>query len=151
MKHCSCRPPILKHPEQNLEEETKKRLLIFRMVAKDLAEVNDEIVETMMEIYAPHLSKKVFGKLYDQALVYYVAHHMVMHETIANSGSTSGSSVAGQITSEREGDLSRSYGSGGGGTSASSGYDGSLGKTAYGIEFMRLRSMVSVGVMTRFG
>lgn len=151
MRRCCCTSQTLKHPEANLEAENRKRLLLFRMLATDLADVNDDIVQTMLDMYAPHLSKKVFGDLYDQALVYYVAHHMVMHETIANSGSTSGSAVAGQITSEREGDLSRSYGSGGSASSASTGYDGSLGKTAYGMEFMRLRSMVSVGVMTRFG
>ena len=150
MRNCCCNPSLT-NQNKIKEAENKKRLMMFRLIAPELQDLNDEVVQTYMDLYSAHLSKRTFGELYDQALIYYVAHIAKMNDTIASQGSTSGSAVAGQVTSEREGDLSRSYGGGGSSVRASSGFDGSFAKTAYGIEFMRIRSMVTVGVMTRFG
>lgn len=82
-----------------------------------------------------------FGAKYNYAVALRVL-HMLTLETIHGgliSASTSGSAVAGIITSEAEGDLSRSYGD----TAAVSGAGGAgryvnLSTTAYGTELIEL-------------
>ena len=51
--------------------------------------------------------------------------------------------ITGSVTSEKEGDLQRSYGD------KSASFD-MLDKTYYGIEFKRLRSMCVVPIVTRW-
>ena len=41
---------------------------IFRLVATEFDVLNDETVEAWLNLTAPLISKKVFGKLYDQAI-----------------------------------------------------------------------------------
>ena len=41
---------------------------IFRLVATEFDVLNDETVEEWLNLTAPLISKKVFGKLYDQAI-----------------------------------------------------------------------------------
>lgn len=56
--------------------------------------------------------------------------------------------TAGSLVSEKEGDLARSYSSSGVGTGS---YIDNLDKTAYGMEFKRIRDMCIVSIVTRFG
>jgi hypothetical protein len=74
------------------------------------------------------------GDIKDLAIAYLAAHML----TMANR-----SGAAGQIISESEGDLSRSFGN----VSSVNAY----GQTGYGQEYVRLRNMYSMGVMTRQG
>ena len=136
-------------PCNHYVNDNKKVIGLIRFLAPDLSEVNDEIISAAIDIYSRHLWRERFGKFYDEALAYYVAHHVKLHELIAYQGSDAGGVVGGAITSEHEGDLSRSYGSVSGGVS--DGYSASLMKTWYGQQFLRIRDMSVMAVATRFG
>lgn len=49
---------------------------IFRLVATEFDVLNDETVEAWLNLTAPLISKKVFGKLYDQAIALLTAHRL---------------------------------------------------------------------------
>ena len=51
---------------------------IFRLVATEFDVLNDETVEAWLNLTAPLISKKVFGKLYDQAIALLTAHRLKM-------------------------------------------------------------------------
>lgn len=51
---------------------------IFRLVATEFDVLNDETVEEWLNLTAPLISKKVFGKLYDQAIALLTAHRLKM-------------------------------------------------------------------------
>lgn len=129
-------------------DENQKVLTLIRILAPDLNDVTDDVVEVMINLARPHIWKERFGKFYYEALAYLVAHRIKLHQMVAEVGSESGSVVGGAITSEHEGDLSRSYGSAG---SSGKGYTDTFGKTVYGLEFKKIRDMCVVGVCTRFG
>ncbi len=128
-------------------DENQKILTLIRMLAPDLNEVTDNIVEATIDITRPHIWKERFGKFYYEALAYLVAHRIKLHQMISETGAESGAVVGGAITSESEGDLSRAYGSAGGNSKS---YTDTLDKTVYGLEFKRIRDMCVVGVCTRF-
>lgn len=131
-----------------IDAEDKKILELIRFIAPDLGDVNDDIALTAIGMYRKHLWKERFGSFYYEALAYYTAHNIKIHQLIGMQGAEAGGVTGGQITSEREGDLSRSYGSVSG---SGGGYSASLGKTAYGLEFLRIRDMAMLAACTRFG
>lgn len=128
--------------------DDEKIIELIRVFAPDLDEINDDILAVLIQVNSPYVWKERFGAFYHEAMAYYVAHKALLHQMIANTGGASGGVVGGAITSEREGDLSRSYGSAGG---TSKSYVDTLDKTVYGLEFKRIRDMCLVGVCTRFG
>lgn len=128
-------------------DETEQKILqIVRVVAPDLVELSDNMLLALINLHKHHVSKSRFGEFYYEAVAYYVAHKAALHQLIAANGADNGS-VVGGITSEHEGDLSRSYGSGGSGVH---GYTDTLDKTIYGLEFKRIRDMCIVPMATRF-
>ena len=129
-----------------------KFLETFRLLAPDLADAKDDLVLAYRKLAEPMISESKFGDLYPQALVYLTAHRMAYQNLIAEGGSSSGAVIAGNVISEKEGDLQRSYGSAGGGTSGNgSNYTGAYDKTAYGILFKQMRDMRILAAATRFG
>ena len=119
-----------------------KFLETFRLLAPDLADAKDDLVLAYRKLAEPMISESKFGDLYPQALVYLTAHRMAYQNLIAEDGSSSGAVIAGNVISEKEGDLQRSYGSAGGGTSGNgSNYTDSYDKTAYGILFKQMREI----------
>ena len=111
-----------------------KFLETFRVLAPDLADAKDDLVLAYRKLAEPMISESKFGDLYPQALVYLTAHRMAYQNLIA------------------EGDLQRSYGSAGGGTSGNgSNYTDAYDKTAYGILFKQIRDMRILTAATRFG
>lgn len=133
-------------------EEDVKFLTIFRALCPDLADATDDTVLVYRDLAAPMISKSKFDDLYEEALVYLTAHKMAYQNLIAEGGSSSGAVIAGNIVSEKEGDLQRSYGSAGGGTSGNgSNYTDAYDKTAYGILFKQIRDMRILTAATRFG
>lgn len=132
---------------------------IFRVLIPDISAEDNAILD-MCRLSKPMVSRKRFGALYEQALCYLVAHRLVIKDVITAesadgisgaAGAISSKLIAGNILSEKEGDLSRTYGSSS--SSSSAGSDGTdpLDKTFYGMEFKRLRKMCVVTGMTRFG
>lgn len=128
------------------------QLEMFRKIAPEFAQISDEEVQGMLDLVGDILSKKRFGKMYDRAVALLAAHQFTLQTLIAsdeNAGAAT-SLTSGALVSEREGDLQRSYG---GMSSSSSGddMDSLLKKTVYGLQFLTLRSMCIVPVMTRMG
>lgn len=127
-------------------------LKTFRLLAPDLADATDDMVLAYRKLAEPMISESKFGDLYPQALVYLTAHRLAYQNLIAAGGASSGAVIAGNIVSEKEGDLQRSYGSAGGGTSGNgSNYTDAYDKTAYGILFKQMRDMRILAAATRFG
>lgn len=128
-----------------------KFLETFRLLAPDLADATDDLVLAYRKLAEPMISESKFGDLYPQALVYLTAHRMAYQNLIAEGGSSSGAAIAGNVISEKEGDLQRSYGSAGSGASGSGSGADAYDKTAYGILFKQIRDMRILAAATRFG
>lgn len=127
--------------------DTAKILSNFRLVASEFIDVDDENVNSMIELQGVRISKKAFGDKYDLAVAYLTAHAFKLDEMLKGGGASSGGLVSGAITSEKEGGISVGYAS----PTLSIYNDGSMySKTAYGLLFLELRSQCIVPLMTRF-
>lgn len=126
-------------------------LKTFRLLAPDLADATDDMVLAYRKLAEPMISESKFGDLYPQALVYLTAHRLAYQNLIAEGGASSGAVIAGNIVSEKEGDLQRSYGSAGSSASGSGSGADAYDKTAYGILFKQIRDMRILAAATRFG
>ena len=51
---------------------------IIRLTAEEFKDVDDATLEKWLEIVRPMVSKKQFGKLYEQGLAYLVCHKLKM-------------------------------------------------------------------------
>ena len=137
--------------------KTEELIKVFRLTIPAMAEVSDEELTSDIEIYRDYISEKRFGKLFPKALSYFIAHTRTLNDMIGQavaSGSGAGDALlnAGSLVSEREGDLSRGYASGGSNSSGnSSDSDEILKKTLYGKLFLQLRAMVIVPATVRVG
>lgn len=100
-------------------------------------------IESFIEIAKLSVAEKVWGNSYGVGVSYLVAH--LLKRAGASSGVIGGSSNAGAVTSEKVGELQRSYAlpnfSGG------SAEDSLLATTSYGMEFLRLRRQILVTPM----
>lgn len=124
-------------------------LEVFRLVAPEFSAVNDATVNNAITFVSDEISESKFGSQYNKALAYLAAHFLAWQAVIANTGSTSGAAVGGRIISEKEGDLSRSYADNG--SQISTTYTDNLERTAYGLEFLRIRKKRIVPILTRMG
>jgi len=131
---------------------TADLISVFRLTIPAMADVTDEELTSDIEIYRDYVSEKRFKKLFPKALAYFIAHMRTLNTMIAvavGGGGNAGDEhlTAGALTSEREGDLSRGYGSNSKGDTSNS--DELLKKTLYGQMFLQLRDMVIVPVTVR--
>lgn len=92
----------------------------------EFASVSDARIQLFIDQASLSVNASVWGNKADFGIQYLTAHLI----TVANRG---GSGAAGPITSEKVGDLQRSYANN---VSASA---HELGSTGYGMEFLRLR------------
>ena len=121
-------------------------LKVFRVIAPEFSEMTDEEVETMIELFAPMVSKKTFGDKYNLALAYFVAHIISLNNVYTTTaGASSDSSVAG-VKREKEGDLEREYA-----IPDASDYMSLLYKTYYGRMYLQIMKLCAIGIKTRFG
>ena len=130
------------------EQENLALVDTFRLVAREFNMMDDEEILSYMDICRDFISKKRFGPFYEKAVAYYAAHLITIGNMVADSGANGGALVAGNITSESEGDLSRSYGAVQEGPSKSEA-DALLNKTSYGKMFLALRSLCIMPVTMR--
>ena len=127
--------------------DVTKILSTFRLVASEFNDVDDEKVNSMVELQGVRVSPKAFGDKYDLAVAYLTAHAFKLDEMLKGGSASSGGLVSGAITTEKEGSISVGYAP----PLLSRYNDGSLyAKTAYGLLFLELRSQCIVPVMTRF-
>jgi len=114
----------------------------FRLLAPEFSALSDAQVSALLTAAAVFVS--VTGLNTDQAnaaLALYAAH---LQWITVNRASGSSSSV-GNVKSEREGDLARTY-------SSISGDDTWLGQSPYGLQFTEImRAAVGGCIMTRYG
>lgn len=114
---------------------------IFRMVATEFEALDDNTVKSWIDLTAPLISQKVFGKLYAQALALLTAHRLKMAGQGNNQYGTVGDSL--RIGSYTEGSTSISF-------SVSQGtnltVDAELALTQYGLEYLTLRRLVVIPI-----
>lgn len=110
--------------------------------------ISEKELDVYIDLVEPMLSESVFGSMYVTAFVFLMAHHIVMRKLVASGGDTGASSlsITNEVTSEKEGDLERSYGSK---SSNGSTATDMLDRTYYGLEFKRIRAMCVVPIVTR--
>ena len=114
---------------------------IFRLVATEFKDLDDDKVMAWSELTAPLISKKVFGKLYDQALALLTAHRLKMAGYGDSSYGTVGDTL--RIGSYSEGETSVSF-------TVNQGtnllVDAELALTPYGLEYLSLRRLVVIPI-----
>ena len=117
---------------------------IIRMVGKEFSSVEDGEVEKWIEMVRPMVSKKMFGKLYEQAVAYLVCHKMKMSGYGENPlGELGAIGIGFAVGSVSEGGSSISFGAN---QSSNIVTDAELGLTAYGVQYLSLRRMVIVPI-----
>lgn len=120
---------------------------IIRATMKEFEEVEDDTVKTFISLAEPLISKKRFGKLYEQALAYLSAHRMKMSGLGKSIGiGTIGDTIG--LSSVSEGETSVSFSNSQAENTAT---DSEYGLTVYGIQYLQLRkrcivTIVSAGV-----
>ena len=119
----------------------------FRLIATEFVDIDDVTVNAMIDMASAFVSPKGFDNKYEQALAYYTAHLFAMRSIVNIGGSTDTKIIAGNVSSEKEGDLQRSYGS----SNITSTGDDLLNRTYYGKLFLMLRKSCIMPVMTRMG
>jgi hypothetical protein len=123
-------------------------LAIIRLAGKEFADMEDTEIEKWLDLALPRVSRKTFGKLYEQALAFLTMHIMKLAgagEVAAGGGSASGSSFGESLRlgSYSEGSVSESYAVN---ISTALQKDGDLALTEYGIQFLALRRMAIIPI-----
>lgn len=109
-------------------------LELFRLVATEFSEVEDEEVKKWMELAKPFVSKKKFGNTYDHAIAYLTAHKLKM----AGKGDNTMGKVddALRVSSFSEGDASIGFSVSQGNNMA---VDAEYALTIYGLQYLSIR------------
>ena len=114
-------------------------LEIFRLVATEFSDLNDETIVNWLELTKPMVSKKRFGKLYEQALALLTAHRLKMAGYGDSSLGTIGDSL--RVGSYSEGETSVSFTVS---QATNLTVDAELALTPYGLEYLSLRRLVII-------
>lgn len=120
-------------------------LEIIRLVAPEFSSVSDETIEKWIEIVRPMVSRKQFGKLYQQALAFLICHKMKLsgegNNPLGDMGIIGAMGFA--IGSVSEGGSSISFGAN---QSSNLATDAELALTSYGLQFLQLRKLCVVPI-----
>lgn len=120
---------------------------IIRATMNEFKDVADNDVKVFIELAEPLISKRRFGKKYEQALAYLAAHKMKMNGLGSKIGKgTIGDTIG--LSSVSEGETSVSFSNNQAGNTTA---DAEYGLTVYGMQFLQLRrsciiTIVSAGV-----
>lgn len=109
----------------------------------EFSAVNDTRIQALLDIANLSVSQKVWGSAFAPGMAYLVA-HLLKRSGVA-AGVSGGNSNAGTISSEKVGELQRSYAAPA--MSGSSSDDALLSTTSYGMEYLRLRRQLIVTPM----
>ncbi len=116
----------------------------IRLIGKEFSAVQDSELELWVEMLRPMVSKKQFGKLYEQALAYLVCHKLKMAGHGENPlGDLGAVGIGFAVGSVSEGGSSISFGAN---QSSNLATDAELGLTAYGVQYLQLRRSVIVPI-----
>lgn len=117
---------------------------MIRLVGAEFKDIGDDVLEKWLEIVRPMVSKKQFGKLYEQALAFLVCHRLKMAGYGENPlGDIGAIGIGFAVGSVSEGGSSISAGAN---QSSNIVTDAELGLTAYGVQYLSLRRMVIVPI-----
>lgn len=120
-----------------------KALQIFRLVATEFDTLSDETIENWLDLTSPFISKKRFGKLYEQALALLTAHRLKMAGYGDSTLGTVGDSL--RVGSYSEGETSVSFTVN---QATNLLADAELALTPYGLEYLSLRRMVIIPILS---
>ncbi len=117
---------------------------IIRLIGAEFNKISDDILAKWIEIVRPMVSKKQFGKLYEQAVALLVCHKLKMSgegdiplDGLATVG------IGLTVGSVSEGGSSVSFGANASSVLAK---DAELGLTTYGVQYLSLRRLVVVPI-----
>ena len=121
-----------------------KAIQIIRLIGKEFDGVTDTVLKKWIEIVGPMVSKKQFGKLYEQALAYLVCHKLKMAGHGDNPLGELGTIGTGfAVGSVSEGGSSISFGANQASNLAA---DAELGLTGYGVQYLQIRRSVIIPI-----
>lgn len=115
---------------------------LFRMNAGEFADVSDSDVLKWIRIVRPLISKKRFGRLYQQAIVLLAAHKMKLAGLGDNTTGSIGDIM--RVSSYSEGEVSVSYGVA---QNINATVDAEYTLTIYGLQYLNLRRLVIVPIV----
>ncbi|GHU97634.1 hypothetical protein FACS1894208_12980 [Clostridia bacterium] len=126
-------------------------LSIFRIVAAEFAAVDDATVETWIELTRPLVSRKRFGKVYEQALALLTAHRMKV-AAVGSDESASGEfdGVGGVGVGFKIGNYSsggESIGFNNSVLTSKLNPDAEFTQTVYGVQYLTLRNLHTVAII----
>ena len=118
----------------------------FRIVAPEFETLSEDEILMWISLAEPYVSKKQFGKLYNQALAFLTAHMM----KLSGKGDQTYGSVADalRLSSVSEGNTSVSFNTGMYATGTS---DAELCLTPYGLSYKKIRQMCVIPVISSGG
>lgn len=112
----------------------------FRLLAPEFVAVSDSTANQWLSLAGNLVNTSCLdAERAAMALALYAAHQLRLTQTQGSNAST----AQGSVTSEREGDLQRTYG-------ALKGSDSWLGQTPYGQQYLDItKACFGLGIMTR--
>ncbi len=117
---------------------------IIRLIGEEFKDEKYEDIEKWIEVVRPMVSKKQFGKLYDQAIALLVCHKLKMagkgESPLGELGAVGIGLTVGSVS---EGGSSVSFGAN---AASMLTKDAELSLTTYGVQFLSLRRMVIVPI-----
>lgn len=117
---------------------------IVRLIGGEFSSVKDEDIGKWVEIVRPMVSRKQFGKLYEQAIAYLVCHKLKMAGNGENPlGKVGTIGIGFAVGSVSEGGSSVSFGAN---QSSNLAKDAELALTVYGVQYLQLRRSVIVPI-----
>ena len=108
-----------------------KAIQYIRLIGKEFISLTDAELHLWVEMVRPMVSRKQFGKLYEQAIAYLVCHKLKMAGYGENPLGDMGAIGIGFFGANQSSNLAT---------------DAELGLTAYGVQFLQLRRMVIVPI-----
>lgn len=122
-------------------------LAVFRVIAPEFADTEDDIVTVWLELTEPLVSQRQFKKLWTQALALLTAHRMKMaglneDDDLADIKNLDVGGVI-RVANYSEGDTSIGFNTN---TNQYTEGEAELGLTVYGIQYLRLRRMAIVTI-----
>ena len=121
-----------------------KAIQYIRLIGKEFISLTDAELHLWVEMVRPMVSRKQFGKLYEQAIAYLVCHKLKMAGYGENPlGDMGAIGIGFAVGSVSEGGSSISFGAN---QSSNLATDAELDLTAYGVQFLQIRRMVIVPI-----
>lgn len=110
-------------------------LQIFRIVAPEFNDIGDDDVLSYFSLFKIHISKRKFGKAYNQALAYLTAHKLKMMGYGVDDANVGTIATSLRLSSASEGETSVSFGTN---QSTMLQPDAEYTLTIYGLEYLTL-------------